>query len=66
VGTVNMNMMVVDVSDIPTVRLSDEVILIGRQENLEVSVASFSENSNLLNYELLSRISKSIPRKIKI
>lgn len=66
VGTVNMNMMLVDVSDIPTIQIGDEVILIGSQEKIDVSVASFSENSNQLNYELLTRISKSIPRKILI
>ena len=64
VGTVNMNMMLVDVSDIPTIQIGDEVILIGSQEKIDISVASFSENSNQLNYELLTRISKSIPRKI--
>lgn len=64
VGTVNMNMMLVDVSDIPTIQIGDEVILIGSQDKIDVSVASFSENSNQLNYELLTRISKSIPRKI--
>lgn len=64
VGTVNMNMMLVDVSDIPSVRIGEEVIIIGSQEKMDVSVASFSENSNQLNYELLTRISKSIPRKI--
>jgi alanine racemase len=66
VGTVNMNMMLVDVSDIPSIQIGDEVILIGSQEKIDVSVASFSENSNQLNYELLTRISKSIPRKILI
>jgi alanine racemase len=64
VGTVNMNMMLVDVSDISSIQIGDEVILIGSQEKIDVSVASFSENSNQLNYELLTRISKSIPRKI--
>ncbi len=65
VGSVNMNMMIVDVSEVPSVKLEDEVVLIGKQENIDISVASFSENSNQLNYELLTRISKSIPRKIK-
>ena len=65
VGSVNMNMMIVDVSEVPSVQLEDEVVLIGKQENIDISVASFSENSNQLNYELLTRISKSIPRKIK-
>lgn len=64
VGTVNMNMMTVDVTDVENVNKEDEVVLIGTQEDLTVSVASFSDFSNQLNYELLTRISKTIPRKI--
>lgn len=64
VGSVNMNMITVDVTDVDTVNKEDEVVLIGKQEDLTVSVASFSDFSNQLNYELLTRISKTIPRKI--
>ncbi|UQD56728.1 alanine racemase [Flavobacterium sp. K5-23] len=64
VGSVNMNMMSVDVTDIETIKKDDEVVLIGSQNELSVSVASFSDFSNQLNYELLTRISKTIPRKI--
>jgi alanine racemase len=65
VGSVNMNMMTVDVTDIEKVKKNDEVVLIGTQEENTVSVASFSDFSNQLNYELLTRIAKTIPRKIK-
>lgn len=64
VGTVNMNMMIVDVSELPDVQKGDEVVLIGTQNELSLSIASFSDYSNQLNYELLTRISKTIPRKI--
>lgn len=64
VGSVNMNMMTVDVTDVAAVKKDDEVVLIGSQEELTVSVASFSDFSNQLNYELLTRIAKTIPRKI--
>lgn len=64
VGSVNMNMMTVDVTDVESVKKDDEVVLIGTQEELTVSVASFSDFSNQLNYELLTRIAKTIPRKI--
>ncbi|SDW57507.1 alanine racemase [Flavobacterium degerlachei] len=64
VGSVNMNMMTVDVTNIESVKKDDEVVLIGSQSDLSVSVASFSDFSNQLNYELLTRISKTIPRKI--
>lgn len=64
VGSVNMNMMTVDITDIDMAKKEDEVVLIGTQKELSVSVASFSDFSNQLNYELLTRISKAIPRKI--
>jgi alanine racemase len=66
VGSVNMNMMTVDVTDIEKVKKNDEVVLIGTQDDNTVSVASFSDFSNQLNYELLTRIAKTIPRKIKL
>lgn len=65
VGSVNMNMMTVDVTDVDIAKKEDEVVLIGTQKTLAVSVASFSDFSNQLNYELLTRISTAIPRKIK-
>lgn len=64
VGSVNMNMMLVDVSFLPKVKIGDEVVLIGYQGKLSISVASFGDYSNLLNYELLTRISQDIPRKL--
>ena len=64
VGTINMNMLTIDVTELENVKKGDEVVLIGDQKNLSLSVASFSDLSNLLNYELLTRISKTIPRKI--
>lgn len=65
IGTVNMNMITVDVSQIEHIKKGDEVVLIGKQQNLTITVSSFSDFSNQLNYELLTRISKTIPRKIK-
>ena len=62
VGLVNMNMITVDVTDIPNVKKGDEVVLIGVQGDNEISVASFSEMTNNLNYELLTRLPASIPR----
>lgn len=64
VGSVNMNMMTVDVTHLKSAKKENEVVLIGTQDDVAVSVASFSDYSNQLNYELLTRISKTIPRKI--
>ncbi|WCM42720.1 alanine racemase [Flavobacterium sp. CBA20B-1] len=62
IGSVNMNMLTLDVTNLPDVQIGDEVVLIGSQAEQTISLASFSENSNQLNYELLARLPKDIKR----
>lgn len=62
VGTINMNSLSVDITDIPNVRAGDEVVLIGKQSNKIMTVSSFSEQSHMLNYEMLTRLPAGIPR----
>lgn len=64
IGIVNMNLMVIDISDIDDVKIGEKVTMIGKQDEMEVTVASFSELSNQLNYELLTRLPLDIPRCI--
>lgn len=64
VGTVNMSMMAVDITMDSSIKKGDEVVLIGTQGNLELSVSSFSDFSQLINYELLTRLPQDIPRII--
>lgn len=61
-GLVNMNAVSVDITEIPGVEKGDEVVLIGNQQNKSVTVASFGEISEQLNYELLTRLPHDIPR----
>lgn len=62
IGMVNMNMLIVDITNIPESKVGDEVVLIGKQGDLEISVSSFGELSAQLNYELLTRLPQDIPR----
>jgi alanine racemase len=64
IGVVNMNMMVIDVTDIENINVGDEVVLVGRQGEKEITVGSFSDMNNSMNYELLTRLPDSIPRKL--
>lgn len=64
VGLINMNMMMIDVTEVPSVKRGDEVVLIGAQDGKEVSVSSFSELSQNLNYETLVRLPISVPRVV--
>lgn len=64
VGNVNMNALSVDISDIPGVLPGTVGTLIGNDGDDAISVASFSELSNQLNYELLTRLPVGIPRHL--
>jgi alanine racemase len=64
VGTVTMNSIAVDITDLEKVQKGDEVVLIGNQGDKEISVASFGESSQQVNYELLTRLPQDIPRKV--
>lgn len=64
VGLVNMNMMMVDVTHIPRVQKGDEVVIIGKQKKGHIDVASFSDLTRYLNYEVLVRLPSEIPRVI--
>ena len=50
IGTINMNMLSLDVSEIEHIKKGDEVVLIGNQGDLSISVSSFGELNNLLNF----------------
>lgn len=62
-GLVNMNLFMVDISHIPGVEVGEEVVLIGRQGNNSINVASFTQSTMLLNQEMMSRLPAGIPRK---
>lgn len=64
IGVVNMNMLITDITNIPGIKLGDEVILIGEQGDTSITLASFADFNNQMNYELLARLPINIPRKV--
>jgi len=64
VGMVNMSMMLVDVTEGKNVELGDEVMLIGKQNHLTITVSSFSDAAGYLNYESLVLLDSRIPRVV--
>jgi len=64
IGTVNMNMAIIDISECDAIEKGEEVIIIGFQGDLEISVSSFGNFSDMVNYELLTRLPANITRKI--
>jgi len=64
VGLINMNMLIADISELDGVEIGDEVVFIGKQGEHEITVGSFVEFSDQMNYELLARLPQSIPRTV--
>jgi alanine racemase len=64
VGTINMNLISVDITDCPRTKKGDEVVLIGEQGDCEISVASFAERTQTFNYETLVRLDNDVPRRV--
>ncbi|MBI4157317.1 alanine racemase [Candidatus Woesebacteria bacterium] len=64
IGRVAMNMIMIDVTEIPKVSLEDEVIIVGTQGKQEILVEEIAEKIGTINYEVLSRINPNLPRII--
>jgi alanine racemase len=64
IGVVNMNVMMLDATHLEGLETGDEVVLIGSQGEQNISVSSFSDYSETMNYELLARLPLDIPRYI--
>ncbi len=63
-GRVCMNLTLVDVTDVPDVGLEDEVVLLGRQGQQDVSAEQLGAWIGTIHYEVLARIRGTIPRVI--
>jgi alanine racemase len=64
VGRICMNMMMVDVSGIKDSQPEEEVILIGKQGENEITAEELAEKMGTINYEVVTRINPLIPRKV--
>ncbi len=62
VGRVSMDQTLVDVGHIPEVRVGDEVVLIGGQQEEQILVEEVSRWAERIPYELLCGITDRVPR----
>lgn len=61
-GRVCMDQFMVDVTDIPEARELDEVILLGKSQDQQITMEELGELSGRFNYEFACCISKRVPR----
>jgi alanine racemase len=57
-----MDMAMADVSHLPDVEVGDEVVVLGRQADDEISLDEFSESAGIIPHELLVRLGSRAPR----
>ena len=62
VGRVSMDMITIDVTDIDTVAVGDEVTLVGADGDETVSIEEIAELSDTSGYEMVTRINPLIKR----
>lgn len=66
VGRVSMDLITVDVTDLPAAACGDEVILLGRQGDEEVSVEEIAGKTGTISYEVLCGVSARVPRVYRV
>jgi alanine racemase len=61
-GRVTMDLMVMDVTNIDDVQVGDEVVLMGRDRNEEISCAELAERAGTIPWEIVTRIGARVRR----
>lgn len=61
-GRICMNIIMVEITDIPEVALEDEVVLIGRSGDEMISAEDFARWTGTINYEVTTRVNERVPR----
>ena len=62
IGTVCMDQIMCDVTDIPDAAIGDEVILLGSQGNETITADEMARWADTISYEILLSISERVPR----
>lgn len=62
VGRVCMDQLMIDVTDIPDVKMGDEVVVFGKQGDAVLPIEELANMLNTINYEIPCVITKRVPR----
>jgi alanine racemase len=62
-GTVTMDQLMVDLGDDETVSVGDEVVLIGRQGDAEITATEWADRLDTIGYEVVCGIGTRVPRR---
>jgi alanine racemase len=62
IGNVCMDLTMIDVTSIKDIAIGDEVTIIGRDGNEEITAAEVARNADTINYEITTNIGPRVPR----
>jgi alanine racemase len=62
IGRISMDLTLIDVTNVPGVQVDDDVILMGREEELAVTAEDLARTAGTLSYEVTCGISERVPR----
>jgi alanine racemase len=62
VGRVSMDLVTIDITDVPDVAVGDEVVLIGRQGVHEIAAEELAAKLDTISYEVFCGVGKRVPR----
>ncbi|MBM7558785.1 alanine racemase [Marinitoga litoralis] len=62
IGRVCMDQFVVETTQLNEVKLGEEVVLIGKQDNNSLSAEELAQLAGTINYDITSKITKRVPR----
>lgn len=61
-GNVCMDQIMLDITDIPNVKIGDEVVLMGKQGEESISAEELADNAGTISYEILTSFKGRMPR----
>lgn len=63
VGRISMDWTILDVTDIPNVKLEDKVVIIGEEHGLRITAEELARKSGTISYEITCGINRRVTRK---
>lgn len=64
IGRVCMDLTMIDVTGIDGISIHDEVVLIGKQGNEEISADELAARTGTINYEVVTSLAPRVPKKM--
>jgi len=63
-GRVAMNMFAADLTEVPSAKAEDEVVLLGEQAGERITAEEIASRLGTINYEVTTRLSALLPRRL--